>query len=206
MFNFLLDIIFPKYCFGCNKEGSYWCLDCQAQPFKQWNGRLALVGDQYFSDFFCVGDYEDKTLGQLIKACKYRFVKELTASLGKLLAAELQKRNLSGTIVPVPLSKRRQQWRGFNQAAEISQIAATIINCPYQECLKRIKHKKAQAKLSEAKRLLNMKDCFLATAKVPQRVILIDDVVTTGATVNECAKILRQAGSQEIFVAALAKG
>jgi competence protein ComFC len=204
--NLILDILFPKYCLSCNQEGEYWCASCKRKPVKVWNGRLDLRGDRYFDEIVCLGDYEDEILGVLIKNCKYRFVKDLSKDLGIFLAQGLLNNNLQGTITSVPLSKKRERWRGFNQAAEIARVAARQTNLSYQPCLQRIKHKKAQAKLSELERLHNMNGCFELIGKVPEKVILIDDVVTTGATVNECAKVLRLGGARYITVVALAKG
>jgi len=112
-------------------------------------------------------------------------------------------------IVPVPLSKKRLRWRGFNQA-EI--LARTFVGHYGREMngrdLVRLKHKKPQAKLSEAERLYNLKDCFVwRGADLGKRnIILIDDVVTTGATLNECAKVLKANGAGEVWGLVVAKG
>mgnify|MGYP001382756019 CR=1 FL=1 len=204
--NFLFDILFPKYCLSCNQEGEYFCLECKKKPFKQWDGRLAVSGEKYFDALYCLGDYEDEVLGTLIKTCKYRFVKELTIDLAKLLIKEISDKEYKGVIVPVPLSKRRERWRGFNQSEEIGRIVARELNLEYRDCLIRIKHKKAQAKLSEKERQENMNGCFEARGEIPERVILIDDVITTGTTVNECSRVLKEKGTKYIIVLTMAKG
>ncbi len=201
-----LDIIYPKHCLNCDLEGSYWCANCKQLPIKTWDNHLSLVGEKYFDEIYCLGDYEDKMLGELIKACKYKFVKELCSDLGELLAQELVARGLQGTIVPVPLSKRRMAWRGFNQAAEIAKIVSRTSKIEYFECLIKSGNYKAQAKLNEEARLKNLVNAFSVTGVVPKNVILIDDVITTGATINECAKVLKENGTRYITVVALAKG
>ncbi len=201
-----LDTMYPKHCLNCDVEGSYWCVNCKKLPIKDWNNNLSLIGEKYFDEIYCVGDYEDKMLGELIKACKYKFVKELCGDLGELLTREIELKKLDGVIVPVPLSKRRMAWRGFNQVEEIAHVVALKRHMQINCCLKRVKHKKAQAKLSEAERIQNMKDCFEIVGAVPKTAILVDDVITTGATINECAKILKQAGAQYITVLTIAKG
>ncbi len=201
-----LDTMYPKHCLSCDTEGSYWCVNCKKLPIKAWDNNLSLIGEKYFDEIYCLGDYEDKMLGELIKACKYKFVKELCGDLGELLAQEIEDKKLDGVIVPVPLSKRRMAWRGFNQAAEIAHVVALKKHMQINCCLKRVKHKKAQAKLSESERLKNMKDCFIVSGEVPEIVILVDDVITTGATINECARVLKENGTQYITVVALAKG
>ncbi len=206
MITFLLDLLFPKYCLSCNREGEYWCAQCKAKPLKTWDGNLQLIGTKYFDEIICVADYEDETINKLIKACKYRFIKEIANDLGEILYKELQNQNSSGDLVPVPLSARRERWRGFNQAAEITQAIAKKTGLRYSACLKKIKHTKAQAKLSEEARILNLKGCFELCGNAPEQVILIDDVITTGTTVNECARVLKEKGAKYITVVAVAKG
>lgn len=205
MFN-ILDLLFPKYCLGCDTEGQYLCLSCKTKPFKLWSGSLELLGEKYFDELYCLGDYEDELLGQLIKTCKYRFVKELNNDLGILLVNAMSDKKCSGVVVAVPLSKRRERWRGFNQSEEIAKIFAREFKFEYRNCLIRIKYKKAQAKLSELERQQNMAGCFEVRGEIPDNIILIDDVVTTGTTINECARILKQGGAKKITVCALAKG
>jgi len=112
-------------------------------------------------------------------------------------------------IMPVPLSKRRLRWRGFNQAELLARRVAEKYGLELdKDNLIRTKHKKAQAKLNEIERLKNIKDCFVwQGGNLNKRnIILIDDVVTTGATLNECAKVLKAAGAGEVWGLVVAKG
>lgn len=111
-------------------------------------------------------------------------------------------------IVPVPLHKKRLRWRGFNQAELIAQAVAGHYYWPVSFSLERHKHKKPQAKLSEAERLHNIKGVFRWTggSLENKNIILVDDVVTTGATLNECARVLKQNGAGEIWGLVVAKG
>jgi len=123
-------------------------------------------------------------------------------------------------IIPVPLHKKRKRWRGFNQAEVITDVLVNYFNLDISiDRLVRIKHKKPQAKLGEADRKTNIVGCFAWLAlpnkenkKRPsldlagQNIILIDDVVTTGSTLNECAKVLKQAGANEVWGLVVAKG
>jgi len=215
-----LDSLYPKHCLGCDNEGSYYCNDCQQKPITQWRGGCFGCGEKTengklcrnceikyaFDAVFIMSDYDDEIIGTLIKNCKYQFVKELTKDLGKLGARFLKTKNIHACLVPVPLSAKRRRWRGFNQVEEIANVIAKETNIEIQHCLERIKNKKAQAKLSEIERLTNMQGCYKVVGEVPETVILFDDVITTGATINECAKVLRLAGAETIFVLALAKG
>ncbi|MBU0721916.1 hypothetical protein KKA93_00450 [Patescibacteria group bacterium] len=112
-------------------------------------------------------------------------------------------------VVPVPLSNKRLRWRGFNQAELLAQkIAGKYELAQDNNNLIRTKHKKPQAKLDEAHRLENVKDCFFwqGSHLNKKNIILIDDVVTTGATLNECAKVLKAAGAGEVWGLVAAKG
>ena len=114
----------------------------------------------------------------------------------------------SSLIIPVPLHKKRSRWRGFNQAARITDVVSKNFNLKISHNLKRVKHKKPQAKLNEAQRKTNLADCFfwIGPSLENKRIILVDDVTTTGSTLNECAKTLKQAGAKEIWGLVVAKG
>jgi len=112
-------------------------------------------------------------------------------------------------VVPVPLSKKRLRWRDFNQAELLAQKVAEKYGLALDDSnLIRIKHKKPQAKLDEVRRLENIKGCFAWRGGDlnKKNIILIDDVVTTGATIDECAKILKAAGAGEVWGLVVAKG
>lgn len=112
-------------------------------------------------------------------------------------------------VIPVPLSRKRRRWRGFNQAELLARRVAENYGLELDnENLIRVKHKKAQAKLNEMKRLENIKNCFVWRGGNlnKKNIILVDDVVTTGATLNECAKILKANGAGEVFGLVVAKG
>ncbi len=112
-------------------------------------------------------------------------------------------------IIPVPLSAKRSRWRGFNQAELLAQTLAKKYYLKIDnKNLIRIKHKKAQAKLNEIERLHNIKGCFswIGGNLNKKNIILIDDVVTTGATLNECAKVLKANGAGEVWGLVVAKG
>ena len=112
-------------------------------------------------------------------------------------------------VIPVPLSNRRLRWRGFNQAGLLAQKVSDEYGLALDNInLVRTRHKKPQAKLNEISRLENIKGCFSWRGGDlnKQAVILIDDVVTTGATLNECAKVLKASGAGEVWGLVVAKG
>lgn len=112
-------------------------------------------------------------------------------------------------IMPVPLAKKRLRWRGFNQSELLAERFAVYYNLEINKSsLIRLKHKKPQAKLSEKERLENVKNCFAWQGDNlnGRNIILIDDVATTGSTLNQCAKVLKAAGAGEVWGLAVAKG
>ncbi|MFH1662113.1 MAG: ComF family protein [Candidatus Falkowbacteria bacterium] len=112
-------------------------------------------------------------------------------------------------IIPVPLHKKRERWRGFNQAELIAKIVARYFNLDFcASKLVRVKYKKPQAKLGERDRLINILECFKWVGEDlrGRNIIIVDDVATTGSTLNECSKVLKASGAGEVFGLVVAKG
>ena len=112
-------------------------------------------------------------------------------------------------IVPIPLHATKERERGFNQAARLATYFAESFNSPvHQQALNRIKPTETQTHLSRKKRLANMKNAFAIGSgyQKTDSVLLIDDVMTTGATVSECARTLKRAGARKVNVLTLARG
>lgn len=133
---------------------------------------------------------------------KYRSAYSLAETLGKWMALNWTQQD--GVLVPVPLHPQREKMRGFNQA----RLLAEQLGLP-AEMLKRIKNKHPQAELPREDRLKNLKNSFKISGKFDlsnKKIVLVDDVCSTGATLNECAKVLRQAGAKEIWGLVLARG
>lgn len=214
---FFLDLLFPLECLECQTEGNYLCVSC----FKKikTNTKSELLAAKInlhlpeLTEIYIAGDYEDKILSKLIIKYKYNFL----SPLGKILAdflinfwntLDLDWSREPILIIPIPLSKKRLRWRGFNQAEILAREFCGYYN--YQLCLdlKRKKHRSPQANLNEAKRLINIKSVFVWKGKSldGKTIILIDDVATTGATLNEAAHILKLAGAKQVYALVLAKG
>jgi len=167
-----------------------------------------------------VSDYENSSVIKIIKTFKYRFIKEMAIPISWLLKkyvfwlSAARKFNLlteSPIIIPVPLHYRRLNWRGFNQAELIAQSLSEILNCNFDASLiKRTKIIKPQAEIEEREqRINNVRDIFqiIDRDKVKNKtVLLIDDVCTTGATLNEGARILKESGAAKIIGLVFARG
>jgi ComF family protein len=155
--------------------------------------------------------FEDP-LREIIHQFKYRAHPSLAKPLAGLLFSVYQS-NVEGLsadlVIPVPMHKSRQRERGFNQACELSKYFGKLAHIPLQSgLLMRIKPTRVQAGLSRRERRLNLVGSFQVSSRErikDKRVMLIDDVFTTGATVNECAKLLRQNGAQRVNVLTLAR-
>jgi ComF family protein len=172
-------------------------------------GRCALCrrGLRGFDAAYSFGFYEEE-LRELIHVFKYGRVQTLAKPLGRFLASALPREQTFDVIVPMPLYWRKRWRRGFNQAALLARELARRTHIPVSNALRRVKDTAAQAGLTNAKRRRNVSGAFRArnkTALPGQRVLLIDDVLTTGATAASCARALRAAGARQVTLLTLAR-
>ena len=212
--NFLINLLFPKYCLGCQREGDYLCEDCQATlEISSIHQKADL---EELSDLYFAADYQKPLIQNVIQQFKYEpFIKELAKSLSSLIIEHFQlldnKPDFTDFIlIPVPLAKRRQRWRGFNQAEEISLNLAEFWKIPLLNgTLFKIKNTLPQVELSDEERKESIKGAFIC--KSPEKIkgkkiLLVDDVFTTGSTMTECARILKVSGAREIVGIVVARG
>ena len=227
--NLILDILFPKFCFNCEKEGDYLCQDCQ--ELLEISGFHRNYSTQNLDDLYFAVDYKNPLIKKLIQRFKYEpFVKKLAKSLSYLIITHFQlmdnkpnfdQRASNGAdfiLIPVPLDKKRLRWRGFNQAEELSKELAKFLKIPLisnsqaerggrrneisSPCLTKIKETSPQIKLSDQERKENVRGVFLIKDRElikNKNILLVDDVYTTGATMEECAIVLKKAGTKKII-------
>jgi ComF family protein len=147
----------------------------------------------------------DKRAKVVLKEAKYHFAYKVLFEIAGLMKPVYSNLPFAvDYIVPVPLSTQRQNWRGFNQ----SKILAQKLNWQVKEFLQKSKHTTAQARLHRSDRLKNPGESFslVKNANVKGKtIILVDDVYTTGATLQECAKVLKQNGAGKVFAMVWAK-
>ena len=142
---------------------------------------------------------------------KYQQQLSVAAVLADLLKIDIESRaleyGLPDTILPVPLHKKRLIKRGFNQSLEIVKPLAKSQNIPILfNTITRSKDTPAQSNLSRQERKRNVSGCFTLLEKsLPSHIVIVDDVVTTGATTNELAKLLKQSGVEKVGVWSLAR-
>jgi ComF family protein len=206
-------------CRNCLREpqplnAEFFCISCRT-PFQNGfpldsEGRCALCrsGLRGFDAAYCYGSYEG-TLRELIHLYKYGGVRTLSQPLAALLASALPLEERFDAVVPVPLHWRRQWQRGFNQSELLAQAMARRRGLPVVRALRRVRATEAQAGLSNTGRRRNVAAAFGgrrgAKTLAGKRVLLIDDVMTTGSTAASCARALKQAGAAGVVLLTVAR-
>jgi len=167
-----------------------------------------------FARAMAYGSYEGG-LRELIHLLKYERVRPAASVLGRMLAEVIQgfgSEFLAAVVVAVPLHGGKLRQRGFNQAEEIARAALKNLNRSgltlSTSVLQRRRSTESQTGLSDHQRQQNVRGAFVVSS--PEQVdgkdvLLVDDVFTTGATVTECARVLRRAGADRVFVATVAR-
>ena len=222
--DFFLELFFPSFCLGCQKEGTYLCQDCKATlDISESNYFLGNKNSQNLAGLYFALPYKERHLTKkLIHQFKYQpYIKDLAKPLALLLVEHFL---LSGNnkeevwrnsvLIPIPLDKNKLKNRGYNQAEELAKELSKILKVPViSDNLIKIKSTKPQMELSKEEREKNLQGAFaIKNPSTPdidgflgKKVFLVDDVYTTGSTMEECAKILRQAGAKSVWGIALAR-
>lgn len=195
----IADALFPEHCAGCDLLGVAFCDRCLAATVPFPVMRRLSDGTAVRALY----PYGDPRLRALLRAYKFRGRTTLREPIrflvSKALSAGVFGETLYGaTLVPIPLSRRRERERGFNQAAEIAGILAEAAGggAAVDPVLKRVRDTAQQSKLAKEKRRENIAGAFVAShALGPERpVVLVDDVVTTGETFAAAVAALEAAG------------
>jgi ComF family protein len=191
-------------------NAEFFCSSCRT-PFQNAfpldaNGRCALCrsGLRGFDAAYSFGTYEG-VLRELIHLYKYGKVKTLARPLSGLLAQALPRDEAFDAAVPVPLYWRRHLQRGFNQAELLARGLSRRTGIPVVRALGRLRPTPAQAGLSNSARRQNVSQAFRARGVQGKRILLIDDVMTTGATAASCAAALKQAGARRVSLLTVAR-
>ena len=220
----VIDFFFPPRCVGCGKAGKFLCDPCLHRLPRIFPPICSKCGRPESTATFCPSCWGrqsnidgirsafrfDGVIRKAIHELKYRDLRAIAGQLAALLAQHLASVSLPGDIlVPVPLHNQRMRERGYNQSVLISREVSKLIKLPVEEsCLVRSKNSPPQARTSNAdQRLANVADAFSCiNQKLNSKyVILIDDVCTTGATLEACATALKSAGAYSVWGLTLAR-
>ncbi len=207
----ILNTLFPIECLGCHQTGEIICQKCLDKiiVLNKWEANLYSL-----ERIVTIFDYQQPLLKKIIKSFKYspynlNVLKRLSLLFIKCLKQSPLALNYltknKFILVPIPLSRQKLAKRGFNQAELIARELATAFNWPLKNVLKKTKNNPSQTNLSREQRKLNVQNVFQVKEQPPANIILIDDVLTTGATLKQAANILQQAGAKKIWAIVLAQ-
>ena len=209
LLNELVNLFFPRQCMLCGtplvKDEQYICLTCFCDLSKtNYHFNKRNPAWNLFSGYMQVNEVtsylffeKDGTTQQLIHSLKYHGNKELAIWLSRIAAAELKAVGFYAsidTILPVPLHPKKEKRRGYNQSEWIAKGFSSIYGCPIDnKRIKRIADTKTQTRKSIYERHVNVEKIFEITNPdqlFGKHILLIDDVITTGATVSSCIETL----------------
>lgn len=225
LLDFLLDFFFPRTCIGCGKWGNYLCPSCvnfisvcKTTICPQCT-KLSVGGLTHYScrrsqtlngltSIFSYQGLVKKGIGKL----KYKFMSDLAETLVELFLSccgedkafthFVSRKNVM--LVPVPLHRRRYNWRGFNQAELLGKMIANKLGIGFMpDLLIRTRYTQTQTKLKKEQRLINIRNAFILNKKyypnysllrqpADTNYLLFDDVWTTGSTLRECTKVIKR--------------
>ncbi|MFH0791804.1 MAG: ComF family protein [bacterium] len=226
----ILDLVFPKICFGCGREGAYICDDCVAvidisryryclcsKPAKTIEGgKCHFCQSNKLDGILSPVSYETALVKNIVKKFKYEpLVRGLSKELASIIDSHFKllddSPNFSGFVITaIPMDNKRLRWRGYNQAEELAKAIATTMGLKTDfRVLKKIKSNLVQADLDKNQRKENVRGIFMCLNKTEvkgKNILIIDDIYTTGATMEEAATVLKEAGAKKVWGVVFARG
>ncbi len=229
--NFLLDLFFPRFCFSCKKEGYYICSNCSLFlsessficPVCEKSSYLgkrhnSCSGKDHPEGVISVWDYEGIAKNAIDLAKDNLVICPLEEMIDNfLIRLEENKERLSlffsflmheDTVITfVPACSKREVKRGFDQAREVAKILSKKTGKKTKKLLYRERQVKSQTGLNRKEREENVRDAFkLITKKsLPSKIVIVDDIWTSGSTIRECVKTLKKSGVEEVWGFTLVK-
>ena len=225
---FAFDILFPSVCLGCAEDindDKYLCDLCRDKIFINSAFfcpvcRLRLADNKIICNHtnfprYILGaatDYHDPTINNLIHCFKYEGFEKIAPLLSEFLIEFLDSAGFSTEnfiMIPIPLHSSREKQRGYNQSKLLAEILSDKLNLELIDGLKRVKKTEPQAKAKKFQdREKNVSGCFTVLNQNQienKNILLVDDVFTSGATMNEAVKVLRNAGVRKIAALVIAR-
>lgn len=199
MLRWVLDAIFPPRCAGCGSLGGWFCSRCAGSVRPPPRGAVDGL-DAVYAGALLAGP-----LQRAIHDYKYGPRPQLAAALAAVVATAVAIR--PDLVVAVPLHPERRRARGFDQALALAGPLASALGVPCRDALRRVRDTPAQVGLVAVQRMDNVRGafCWAGPDPPPPRVLLVDDVLTTGATLQACAAAVRTAGGRRVEAAVVAR-
>ena len=204
----LLGLIYPRraVCMGCGTQEGFardWlCEPCRENLASRWVGAGRPPGKHMFDGAAYAYHYGGPA-GGLVRNLKYQGVSRLAPTMGRAMARAFEAIQPTGAdcLVPVPMHPKRLRERGANHAQLLARVTGECLGLPVLDALKRTRNTRQQARLPAAERRVNMGGAFALREDVQgRRVVLVDDVCTTGATAVACAEALRRGGAAAVYL------
>ena len=233
----ILNTLFPPACVSCKKEGDFLCEDCLKSLDKKNISpaycKIKKDPDFHFLDgvIYALDYAKNPQIQAAVKQLKYKFTQELAEHFSSLIAEKIGELSMAKdrriVLIPVPLHKKRLNYRGFNQAEVIAKSVADKIyegKADVISLLDRSRETKQQAKLNKEERHENLKDAFKISdifcnsddnRTVNKKCVhihssdnlyfIVDDVCTTGSTLENCAEVLKDNGLKKVYGLVIAR-
>ena len=218
----LADLFFPQRCVGCDRRASdLLCRDCfEALPSVGRPVCARCGTPTAFETFVCDAckglDFGFESARaplryegvgeEIVHALKYRgYTKVVERLAAPLMLGVLDRAGRFDAVVPVPLHRSRLRRRGFNQAELLARGVAAGLDAPVFDTLEAVRRTRDQVELTAAERRANVEGAYAVRGRVRGRVLLVDDVFTTGATMSSCAETLLRGGAQEVHAVSLCR-
>ncbi|HMR55369.1 MAG TPA: phosphoribosyltransferase family protein [Candidatus Doudnabacteria bacterium] len=217
------DLVFPKQCFGCRTWGNFICCKCETQIKVQAFQRCIVCQKASLNGWthpkckkkytperlITIFDYHSKMVSNLINTGKSALVPEIFSDLAFLAARKIIIRDelrWKYVLCPIPQTKSKARWRGFNHAELIAKVFSKQLNLAINKILTKSKTTRQQKELNKEQRASNLQSAFkVSLISIPNQVILIDDITTTGSTFLEATRVLKRAGVKSVWCLAIAQ-
>ncbi|MDD3145232.1 MAG: phosphoribosyltransferase family protein [Candidatus Gracilibacteria bacterium] len=223
IFKFFLDLIAPKKCYSCKKEGHFICQNCYNYEVefntvcyvckgktKNFEVHDGCKKDVYYDKVIILKHYKSKIISKLVKDAKFYNKKEIFEEFSDLVYDKFLLNNKiinlnDFVVISIPSYFTRKIFRGYNSSDIFARFFSGKSKIIYlKNVVKKIRYTKQQSKLSKKERIINLKDSFVINQKFIEKiknknVIILDDVISTGTTLNEISKLLKNNGVKYVI-------
>lgn len=208
----VLSALYPPKCILCKdlleKEQMDLCRSCRTTAAR-WKSHRQKI--RFVDDYTAVWYYEDRVRESLLRY-KFSNARSYAEGYGRMVAMEVSKELPEGIdlVTWVPIGPKRMRERGYDQCQLLAQVVGKELELPVQKLLRKPRDNKVQSSLTDAAarraNVLGVYSLCDADAAFGKNILLLDDIITTGATVSEAARVLHDAGAKHVYCAAVAAG